>query len=76
VLFSLRPSHPIKKQDIFPVISEIISHQGADAWEKAFTAFNLAQQDELWELAVEACDDLVQPVDLQNILSVLVTALR
>jgi hypothetical protein len=24
--------------------------------EKAFTAFNLAQQDELWELAVEACD--------------------
>jgi hypothetical protein len=35
---------------------QVERYKGADAWEKAFTAFNLAQQDELWELAVEACD--------------------
>jgi hypothetical protein len=35
---------------------QVERYKGADAWEKAFTAFNLAQEDELWELAVEACD--------------------
>ena len=35
---------------------QVERYKGADAWEKAFTAFNLAQQNELWELAVEACD--------------------
>lgn len=35
---------------------QIEFYKGSDAWEKAFTAFNLAQEDELWELAVEACD--------------------
>lgn len=35
---------------------QVERYKGADAWDKAFTAFNLAQDDELWELAVEACD--------------------
>ncbi|SMM99565.1 hypothetical protein SPONL_679 [uncultured Candidatus Thioglobus sp.] len=35
---------------------QVERYKGADAWKKAFTAFNLAQDDELWELAVEACD--------------------
>ncbi len=35
---------------------QVERYKGADAWEKSFTAFNLAQEDELWELAVEACD--------------------
>ncbi|AYQ57811.1 hypothetical protein BTHERMOSOX_1253 [Bathymodiolus thermophilus thioautotrophic gill symbiont] len=35
---------------------QVERYKGADAWEKAFTAFTLAQDDELWELAVEACD--------------------
>ncbi len=35
---------------------QVERYQGADAWEKAFNAFNLAQEGELWELAVEACD--------------------
>jgi hypothetical protein len=35
---------------------QVERYKGADAWGKAFTAFNLAQQEELWELAVEACD--------------------
>ncbi len=35
---------------------QVERYKGADAWEKAFTAFSLAQDDELWELAVEACD--------------------
>ncbi len=35
---------------------QVERYKGADAWEKAFTAFSLAQEDELWELAVEACD--------------------
>ena len=35
---------------------QVERYKGSDAWEKAFTAFNLAQEDELWELAVEACD--------------------
>ena len=34
---------------------QVERYKGSDAWEKAFTAFNLAQDDELWELAVEAC---------------------
>lgn len=37
---------------------QIERYQGSDAWDKAFTAFNLAQEEELWELAVEACDVL------------------
>jgi hypothetical protein len=32
--------------------------QGADAWEKGFSAFVLASDGGLWELAVEACDVL------------------
>jgi len=35
---------------------QVERYKGADAWDKAFTAFNLAADDELWELAVEACD--------------------
>lgn len=35
---------------------QVERYKGADAWEKGFTAFNLAQEDKLWELAVEACD--------------------
>ncbi|RUA07323.1 MAG: hypothetical protein DSY43_00095 [Gammaproteobacteria bacterium] len=35
---------------------QVERYKGADAWEKAWTAFMLAQDDELWELAVEACD--------------------
>lgn len=35
---------------------QVERYKGADAWEKGHTAFNLAQEDELWELAVEACD--------------------
>ncbi len=35
---------------------QVERYKGADAWENAFTAFNLAQKDELWELAVESCD--------------------
>jgi len=35
---------------------QVERYKGADAWEKAWTAFTLAQNDELWELAVEACD--------------------
>lgn len=35
---------------------QVERYKGADAWDKAFTAFHLAQEDGLWELAVEACD--------------------
>jgi len=35
---------------------QVERYKGNDAWEKAFTAFDLAQENELWELAVEACD--------------------
>lgn len=35
---------------------QVERYKGADAWEKAFTAFTLAQEHTLWELAVEACD--------------------
>ncbi len=35
---------------------QVERYKGAQAWEKAFTAFNVAQQEELWGLAVEACD--------------------
>ncbi|BAF62034.1 hypothetical protein [Candidatus Vesicomyidisocius calyptogenae] len=31
-------------------------YKGLDAWEKAFIAFDIARDNELWELAVEACD--------------------
>lgn len=37
---------------------QIERFQGADAWEKGFSAFVLASDAELWELAVEACDVL------------------
>lgn len=37
---------------------QVERYQGADAWEKAFTAFNLSQQHEQWALCVEACDVL------------------
>lgn len=30
-------------------------YQGADAWDKAFKAFTLAEQNQLWEEAVDAC---------------------
>ena len=33
-------------------------YQGQDAWDKAFEAFTLAEQNQLWELAVEACNVL------------------
>ncbi len=35
---------------------QVERYKGADAWEKSHTAFELAKEDELWELAVEACD--------------------
>ncbi|MBE8190458.1 MAG: hypothetical protein HAW58_06380 [Candidatus Thioglobus sp.] len=35
---------------------QVERYKGADAWEKGFAAFNLAQENELWELCVEACD--------------------
>ena len=37
---------------------QIERYQGADAWDKAFLAFTLAEQHHLWGLAVEACDAL------------------
>lgn len=37
---------------------QIERYQGSDAWDKAFEAFTLAEQNNLWELAVEACDAL------------------
>ena len=35
---------------------QVERYKGADAWEKAMSAFDLAKEDELWELATEACD--------------------
>ena len=35
---------------------QVERYKGADAWEKAHTAFELAHDAQLWELAVEACD--------------------
>lgn len=35
---------------------QVERYQGKDAWKKGMAAFTLAQQKELWELAVEACD--------------------
>lgn len=35
---------------------QVERYKGADAWEKAHTAFDLAHDAQLWELAVEACD--------------------
>lgn len=35
---------------------QVERYKGSDAWEKAHTAFDLAHDAELWELAVEACD--------------------
>lgn len=35
---------------------QVERYQGSDAWEKAFIAFNIAKDNELWELAVETCD--------------------
>ena len=35
---------------------QVERYKGADAWEKSSKAFDLAKENELWELAVEACD--------------------
>ncbi|ABL02738.1 hypothetical protein Rmag_1033 [Candidatus Ruthia magnifica str. Cm (Calyptogena magnifica)] len=35
---------------------QIERYKGSDAWKKAFSAFDIARDNELWELAVEACD--------------------
>lgn len=35
---------------------QVERYKGADAWEKASQAFDLAHEHQLWELAVEACD--------------------
>ncbi|MBW5290300.1 MAG: hypothetical protein Rsou_1574 [Candidatus Ruthia sp. Asou_11_S2] len=35
---------------------QVERYKGSDAWEKAFSAFDIARDNELWELAVEACD--------------------
>ncbi|QKQ24536.1 hypothetical protein HUE58_05365 [Candidatus Ruthia endofausta] len=35
---------------------QVERYRGSDAWEKAFSAFDIARDNELWELAVEACD--------------------
>lgn len=35
---------------------QVERYQGADAWDKAMQAFDLAKDNELWEHAVEACD--------------------
>ncbi|MEO1939232.1 hypothetical protein [Candidatus Thioglobus sp.] len=35
---------------------QVERYKGSDAWEKSFSAFDLAQKNELWNLAVEACD--------------------
>jgi hypothetical protein len=35
---------------------QVERYKGADAWERAMTAFDLAKENELWELATEACD--------------------
>ncbi|WP_428086609.1 hypothetical protein [Candidatus Thioglobus sp.] len=37
---------------------QVERYQGSDAWERAMTAFDLAVENELWELATEACDAL------------------
>lgn len=35
---------------------QVERYQGSDAWEKAFSAFDIARDNEFWALAVEACD--------------------
>lgn len=35
---------------------QIEQFKGKDAWDKALQAFDLAKENQLWELAVEACD--------------------
>ncbi len=35
---------------------QVERYKGADAWEKAMLAFDLAKDNEMWEHAVEACD--------------------
>ncbi len=35
---------------------QVERYKGADAWDRGSKAFNLAIDNELWELAVEACD--------------------
>ncbi len=37
---------------------QVERYKGADAWEKGMLAFDLAKENELWELATEACDAL------------------
>jgi hypothetical protein len=37
---------------------QVERYQGSDAWDKAMAAFELARENELWELAAEACDVL------------------
>lgn len=37
---------------------QVERYKGAEAWEKAMLAFDLAKENELWELATEACDAL------------------
>jgi hypothetical protein len=35
---------------------QVERYKGTDAWDKGMQAFDLAKENELWELAVEACD--------------------
>jgi hypothetical protein len=35
---------------------QVERYKGSDAWEVAMLAFDLAKENELWELATEACD--------------------
>ena len=35
---------------------QVERYKGADAWEKAMKAFDLAKENQMWEHAVEACD--------------------
>ncbi len=37
---------------------QVERYKGADAWKQAMIAFDLAKENELWELATEACDAL------------------
>ncbi len=54
-------SHDASAEERIKILLEIgriqvERYKGADAWEKASQAFDLAHENQLWELAVEACD--------------------
>lgn len=54
-------SHDASAEERIKILLEIgriqvERYKGADTWEKASQAFDLAHENQLWELAVEACD--------------------